>query len=62
MFTSTITSISFVDHAVSAFGIDAANATVSNNSWGDMLHIAEGEFAGSYDIHSNGGVVKFIAA
>lgn len=62
LFTSKIKSISFIDHAVSAFGKPAINATVKSHSWGGVLIISDGEFKGVYDIHSNNGVVTFIAA
>lgn len=62
MFKSTINSVSFIDHAVSAFGMSAINATVKSERWGDMLAIPDGEHAGVYDIHSCGGVVSFISA
>ena len=63
MFTSTISSISFIDHAVSVFGADEAHdATVENHSWGDVITVHRGANAGTYDIHSDGNTVKFIAA
>lgn len=62
VFTSSTQSVSFVDHAVSAFGRSAMNAVVKSHAWGDVLIISEGEHEGSYDIHNNNGVVTFIAA
>lgn len=62
VFSSSIQSISFVDHAVSAFGLQAINAVVKSHSWGDVLIITEGEHKGAYDIHANNGAVTFIAA
>lgn len=62
MFTSTISSVSILDHAVSAFGFQAAHdAVVECNSWGDVITINHGDSAGTYDIHSFKGEVKFIA-
>lgn len=62
VFTSSIQSISFVDHAVSAFGLSAVNAVVKSNNWGDVLIISDGEHKGVYDIHNENGNVTFIAA
>lgn len=62
VFTSSIQSISFVDHAVSAFGLQAISAVVKSHSWGDVLIVTDGEHKGAYDIHNSNGIVTFIAA
>jgi hypothetical protein len=52
------------DSITSTFGlpIESGEYYVQNHSWGDVVVVLIGEYAGTYDIYRENGFYKFITA
>tara|TARA_R110000765_G_C18838990_1_gene597739 strand:- start:737 stop:937 length:201 start_codon:yes stop_codon:yes gene_type:complete len=52
------------DSITSTFGlpIESGDYEVKIHSWGTLIHVHTGEFAGTYDLHVEDGFYKFITA